>query len=611
MPEEINFFAETTYRNANRKFGIKIDDRRRHFYILGKTGMGKTVMIKNMAIQDINKGYGIGFVDPHGEAAEELLDFIPASRINDVIYFNPADLEYPIAFNIMEKVDVAHRHLVAGGLMGVFKKIWPDVWSARMEYILNNCILALLEYPDATLLGVNRMLSDVEYRKKVIEKVTDPVVKAFWVQEFSRYTQRYEVEATAAIQNKVGQFISAPIIRNIIGQIKSSIDMRKIMDEGKILIMDLSKGRIGEDNSRLLGALMITKLQLAAMQRVDVPEEKRRDFFLYIDEFQNFATQSFISILSEARKYRLALILGHQYITQMEEEVRDAVFGNVGTLVCFRVGAEDAEWLEREFTPEFLATDLVNLTKYNIYLKLMIDGVAGRPFSARTLLPFPIPEKTNREKIIKVSRERYGTTRKEIEEKIAKWTGPLDMPATFQQPTAPLLYDARCSMCGKDTKVPFRPDGKRPVYCKPCRAKLGMGSVGMGSGPAKETVLEKKEERPREEEIENHQLPKPPSQTWPKPPEIMERSREPREEVVSVMPFSPRRREAATEGGEPRHFGRETERPKPLKKEINLSELRQALGDSLVKKKVENEVEEKKEERNKEGVIEPGETVKF
>ncbi|MBI2626327.1 MAG: type IV secretion system DNA-binding domain-containing protein [Candidatus Nealsonbacteria bacterium] len=599
MPSEINFFAETTFRNMRRKFGIKLDDRRRHFYVIGKTGMGKTNMIQNMAIQDIKAGNGMGFVDPHGEAAEALLDFIPPERINDVIYFNPADIEYPIAFNIMEKVDVAHRHLVAGGLMGVFKKIWPDVWSARMEYILNNCILALLEYPDATLLGVNRMLSDVEYRKKVVEKITDPVVKAFWVQEYSRYTQRYEVEATAAIQNKVGQFISAPLIRNIIGQVKSSIDMRKIMDEGKILILDLSKGRIGEDNSRLLGALMITKLQLAAMQRVDIPEEKRKDFFLYIDEFQNFATMSFISILSEARKYRLSLILGHQYITQMEEEVRDAVFGNVGTLVCFRVGAEDAEWMEREFTPEFLATDLVNLTKYNIYLKLMIDGVAGRPFSAQTLPPFPMPEKSNREKIIKVSRERYGNLQKEVEEKIAKWTGPLDMPAISQQPAGPTLYDARCSTCGKDTKVPFVPDGKRPVYCKSCRAKLG---IGPKKPVASEPEIEIRQEIPPDKEP---QPPVPPEirqiePQGPVPPEV--RIVEPRREEsrpepppIRTVPFSANRR-------------KEEERPKQQRREVNLSELRQVLGESLEKKE-ENKTGEK--EQDKEGTIEPGETIKF
>lgn len=482
---EINFFAETTFRNKLRKFGIKLDDRRRHMYVIGKTGMGKTVCIKNMAIQDIQAGHGIGFVDPHGEAAEELLDYIPANRVNDVIYFNPADLEFPIAFNIMESIDPEHRHLVASGLMGVFKKIWPDVWSARMEYILNNCILALLEYPGATLLGVNRMLADPDYRKKVVDKITDPVVKSFWVNEFAKYTQRYETEATAAIQNKIGQFISAPLIRNIIGQVKSNIDMRKIMDEHKILIMDLSKGRIGEDNSRLLGALLITKIQLAAMSRVEIPEEERKDFFLYVDEFQNFATESFTNILSEARKYRLDLILGHQYIAQMEETVRDAVFGNVGTLVTFRVGAEDAEFLERELSPEFMANDLVNLPKYNIYLKLMIDGIAGSAFSARTLPPLPMLEVSNRDKIIKVSRERYGTPRDIINEKITRWTGSLEAakevptkpaPKPFaaqqqQQATQP-LYDAQCNSCGRWTKVIFPPDGSRPIYCKTCLKKI-------------------------------------------------------------------------------------------------------------------------------------------
>jgi len=471
MNKEINFFAETTFRNIRKKFGIKTDDRRRHIYVIGKTGMGKTVMLENMAIQDIQAGRGVGFVDPHGEAAERLLDFVPPNRINDVIYFDPADLEYPITFNVMEKVDLEHRHLISSGLMGVFKKIWPDVWSPRMEYLLNNSILALLEYPGSTLLGINRMFADSDYRKKVVEKITDPIIKAFWLQEYARYTQRFEVEATAAIQNKVGQFISNPLIRNIIGQVSSSIDMRKAMDQGKILILNLSKGKIGEDNSRLLGALLITKLQLAAMSRVDISEEKRRDFYLYVDEFQNFATESFVNILSEARKYRLSLILGHQYIAQMEEKVREAVFGNVGTIVAFRVGAEDAEYLEKEFVPEFTATDLVNLGKYNIYLKLMIDGIAGRPFSAETLVPFPKPEKSNKEKIIKVSRERYGILRKIVEEKISRWTGVLKLPLT---PAAASfkLYDARCSDCGKWTKVVFTPDEKRPVYCKSCRKKI-------------------------------------------------------------------------------------------------------------------------------------------
>ncbi len=483
--KEVNLFAETNYRNIRRKFGIKVDDRRRHMYVIGKTGMGKTALIQNMAIQDIQEGRGVGFVDPHGEAAEELLEFVPSSRINDVVYINPADLNYPVAFNVMEGVGLEYRHLVAGGLMSVFKKIWPDVWSARMEYILNNTILALLEYPGSTLLGINRMFSDTDFRKKVIEKITDPMIKSFWVNEYARYAQKYETEATAAIQNKVGQFVSAPLIRNIIGQVKSSIDMRKIMDERKICIMNLSKGRIGEDSSKLLGALLITKLQLAAMSRVDILEKDRQDFFLYVDEFQNFANESFATILSEARKYRLSLILAHQYVTQMEEEVRDAVFGNVGTMITFRVGAEDAEFLEKELSPEFMATDIVNLAKYNIYLKLMIDGLAGRPFSATTLPPFKKEDETNREKIINSSRERYSAPRHTVEDKISKWSGfgedgsvPV-MPISKQDfsPSASGLYDANCSICGKSTKIIFAPDGKRPIYCRSCLKKSKAGTI--------------------------------------------------------------------------------------------------------------------------------------
>ena len=467
---DINFFATTTFRNQKKKFGIKIDDRRRHFYIVGKTGTGKTTLLKNMAVQDIRDGRGVCFIDPHGEQAEELLDFIPEERIEDVIYFNPADIEHPIAFDVMEDVAVESRHLVASGLMGVFKKIWPDVWSARMEYILSNSILALLEHPDSTLLGINRLLSDSAYRKEVVEGLTDPVVKAFWTQEFARYTQRYEVEATAAIQNKIGQFISSPLIRNIIGQVRTSFDIREVMDSSKILILNLSKGKIGEDSSRLLGGLLITKLQLAAMSRVDMPEKERKDFFMYVDEFQNFATESFVNVLSEARKYRLSLILAHQYITQMEETVRDAVFGNVGTIISFRVGAEDAEYLEKEFIPEIVAEDLVNLPKYLIYLKLMIDGVAGRPFSAQTLPPFKREEESQKEKIIEFSRKKYSTPREIVEKQIAEWTGDY----IIQKPTNPdvILYDAKCKGCEKEIKVPFKPDGVRPVYCKTCLKKI-------------------------------------------------------------------------------------------------------------------------------------------
>lgn len=422
VKEEICLFAQTNFRNQMRRFGIKTDDRRRHMYVIGKTGMGKTTMLENMVLHDIYTGHGVGVVDPHGDFAEKILDFIPSNRINDVVYFNPSDSENPIGFNVLEVHSEEQKHLVAAGLMGVFKKIWPDVWSARMEYILNNVLLALLDSQGSTLLGINRMLSDKKYRKRVIGQIKDPVVKKFWVDEYGSWTEKYATEAGSAIQNKIGQFLSASIIRNMVAQVKSTINVREIMDSRKIFIMNLSKGRIGEDSSRLLGGMLITQIQLAAMERVDTPEKDRKDFFLYVDEFQNFATPSFANILSEARKYRLSLIMAHQYIAQLDEVVRDAVFGNVGTIVSFRVGAADAEYLAQEFTPTFLQEDIVNLSKFHVFLKLMIDGVASMPFSAGTMPPIGHPT-ANLDKVIRVSRERYGKKRAEIEDKIARWSG--------------------------------------------------------------------------------------------------------------------------------------------------------------------------------------------
>lgn len=425
---EINFFAKTNFRNREVNFGIRRDDRRRHMYVIGKTGMGKSNLLENMAIQDIRNGEGVCVVDPHGEFAEKMLQAVPADRINDVIYFNPSDAEFPIAFNILESVADDKKNLVASGMMGVFKKIWPDVWSARMEYILSNTILALLDYPGSTMLGVNRMMSDKDFRKRVYPKIKDPVVKSFWINEFDKWEDKFRKEAVAAIQNKVGQFLSSSVIRHIVGQPKSTIDMRDIMDNQKILIVNLSKGRIGEDSMRLLGGMLITKIQLAAMSRVDMPEEDRVDFYLYVDEFQNFATESFANILSEARKYKLNLILAHQYINQLifdgNATVRDAVFGNVGTIVSFRVGAEDAEHLEKEFEPVFMMNDIVNLSKYHIYLKLMIEGVAGDAFSATTLAPLDLTDTSgNEEKIIRVTREKCGRPKSEVEDRIARWSG--------------------------------------------------------------------------------------------------------------------------------------------------------------------------------------------
>ncbi len=420
--EQITFFAKTNFRNQQRKFGIKQDDRRRHMYLIGKTGMGKTTVLENMIIQDIKAGHGVAVADPHGDLVDKLVDYIPSHRINDLIYFNPADVDNPIAFNILENIDPNYRPLVASGLVGVFKKIWADSWGPRLEYILNNSILSLLDYQGSTLLGITRILVDKKYREKVIEKVKDPIVKAFWLDEFNQYNERFRTEAIAPIQNKIGQFLSNSIIRNVVGQSKSTLEMRDVMDNRKILLMNLAKGRIGEESSALLGAMMITKLQLAAMSRVDIPEEERKDFYLYVDEFQNFATESFGNILSEARKYRLNLIIAHQYIEQLDEKVSAAVFGNVGTIICFRVGAADAEFLEKEFTPNFDENDLVNLAKFNIYLKLMIEGVSSDSFSAATLPPLAGPT-GNREKVITVSRERYSKPREKVEEKILRWSG--------------------------------------------------------------------------------------------------------------------------------------------------------------------------------------------
>jgi hypothetical protein len=420
----ITYFAETDARNKKIRFGIKESDRLRHVYVVGKTGVGKSTMLENMAIQDIQNGNGIAFIDPHGSTAEKLLDYVPENRIKDVLYFAPFDLEHPVSFNVLEDIGADKRHLVVNGLMSTFEKIWEDAWSARMSYILINTLLALLEYPGATLLGVNRMLSDKEYRKKVVENVKDPSVKSFWIEEFGKYTEKYAADATPAIQNKVGQFTSNPLVRNLVGQAKSSFDIRDFMDNKKILIINLSKGLVGEGNANLIGSMLITKMYLAAMSRADKTKADLAglpNFYLYVDEFQSFANKSFADILSESRKYKLGLNITHQYIEQMEEEVRDAVFGNVGTMVTFRVGAFDAEVLEKEFAPTFTAEDLVNLGKYQIYLKLMIDEVSSHPFSAVTMPMIVRPDKSFKQEVIENSWKQFTRPRAEVEEEIRKW----------------------------------------------------------------------------------------------------------------------------------------------------------------------------------------------
>lgn len=422
-PNRITYFGVTDSRGKREPFGIKAKDRPQHLYAIGKTGMGKSTLLENMAIQDIQNGEGIAFIDPHGKSSEHLLDFVPENRVKDVLYFAPFDMENPISFNIMEDIGPDKRHLVVSGLMSTFKKIWVDAWSARMEYILQNTILALLEYPEATLLGVNKMLSDKEYRKKVVDNIKDPATRSFWVDEFAKYTDRFAAEAVPAIQNKIGQFTSNNLIRNVIGQPKSSFDLRTIMDEGKILIVNLSKGLVGEGNASLLGSMLITKIYLAALSRADATQgslQKLPNFYTYVDEFQSFANESFADILSEARKYKLNLTMAHQYVEQMSEEVRAAVFGNVGTMAVFRVGPFDAEIFEKEFMPTFVAEDFVNLGQYQMYLKLMIDGVGSQPFSAKGMAPIEKPTVSFKEDVILNSRKIFGRKRGVVEEEIAK-----------------------------------------------------------------------------------------------------------------------------------------------------------------------------------------------
>lgn len=429
-PERITFFAKTDARGKNVPFGIKAEDRTRHIYVIGKTGMGKSTLLENMAVQDIKNGEGFAFIDPHGQTAETLLEYIPEERMKDVLYFAPHDMQYPVSFNVMEDVGEDKRHLVVSGLMSVFEKIWVDAWSARMAYILQNTLMALLEYPGATLLGVNQMLSNPIYRQKVIDNIKDPAVKSFWVDEFLNYNERYMQEAGDAIKNKIGQFTSNPVIRNIIGQPKSSFNIREIMDERKILIMNLSKGLIGESNANLLGSMLTTRIYLAAMSRADLsPQEMKQmpNFYFYVDEFQSFANATFANILSEARKYKLNLTIAHQYIEQMEEEVKAAVFGNVGTTISFRVGPFDAEVLETLFAPKFYAVDICNLGFAQIYLTLMIDGIGSQPFSAQTLPPIERDGPSNRDQIIAASREQFSRPRAEISEAIDNWHKELEV----------------------------------------------------------------------------------------------------------------------------------------------------------------------------------------
>lgn len=419
----VTVFAETDYRGNRIDFGIKREDRRKHFYVLGKTGVGKSTVFKNMFISDILRGDGACFVDPHGETVDELLDYIPPERVEDVIYFNPTDTSYPIGFNLLELKDKSQRDLIADGVVEVFKKQFGNSWGPRLQYILTNTVATALEAQGTTLLSVPRMLLDKNYRKFILKQVDDPILIKFWEEEYAQMAQNNKLlaESVSPIQNKVGRFISSAVTRNIVGQVKSTIDLREIMDSQKILLVNLAQGKLGEETASLLGGMIITRLQSTALERVDMPAEERKDFFLFVDEFQNFATDSFAKILSEARKFKLDLCMTNQYIDQLPLTVRQAIFGNVGTLGSFVVSQADASILEKEFAPNVTSADLVSLDAHSMYIKLCIDGMTSNTFSARSLPPRFEPFGL-KEKVVAYSREKYGTPKEVIEEKITRWS---------------------------------------------------------------------------------------------------------------------------------------------------------------------------------------------
>lgn len=406
IKKNINVFARARYKNEDVVYGLKRTDRRRHLYVIGKTGTGKSTLLANMAINDLKNDEGLCVIDPHGDLVETLLDYIPSRRINDVIYLDPSDPDRTVQINLFEGENVVHRELIASGIVSVFRKLYGYSWGPRLEYILRNALLTLLKSPSARLSDIVEMLTNAQFRSKVVENLDDAILKNFWVYEFEQLSEKQRNEAIAPILNKVGQFVSSPLVRNVVNAHKSSFSIEDVMDQGKILLVNLSQGKLGEDNATLLGAMLITKIQLAAMARVHTPEAERKDFYLYVDEFQNFATESFSKILSEARKYRLNLLLANQYIAQIPEDVQKAIFGNCGSMISFVMGSDDAQVFYREFGERYSTEDLVSLGRHQIINKLAIDNIISKPFPAHTL-PLASSSNGNKDKVIKVSRERY------------------------------------------------------------------------------------------------------------------------------------------------------------------------------------------------------------
>lgn len=421
-PREVCFFGRTNYVAALEEkrfiFGIKRHDRRRHMYIVGKSGVGKSKLFELLARQDVAYNQGLCVIDPHGDVIQAILDYIPEERIKDVVIIDPSDTKYPVSFNPLQNVDPEMKHQLTQGLIEVLEKQFGANWTPRLEHVFRFTVLALLDYPHATMRGMISMLTDREYRQKVVDYITDDMVKRFWAVEFADWSEKFDTEAIIPLVNKLGQFLSDPLLRNIFAQKENKIDFKDIMNNRKIFLVNLSKGRLGEENSSFLGSMFITKIKQAGMSRADMPERDRVDFYLYVDEFHNLVTETFENLFSEARKYSLCLIVAHQYMQQLLPPVQATVLGNSGTLVIFRVGGEDAKKLEAEMTPIFKAKDMINLGMQEFYIKMTIDGNTYDPFSAETLKVLPANHASYREKIIAWSREHYAMPVDEVKKAI-------------------------------------------------------------------------------------------------------------------------------------------------------------------------------------------------
>jgi hypothetical protein len=429
---DVSTFGITNYHNNFVRFGVQLDDRRRHLYVVGKSGVGKSKLLELLIYEDLHRGRGIAVLDPHGDLVDCVLRHVPRNRIEDVILFDPSDTEYPIAFNPLEKVEEAYKMQLTIGFLDIFKKLFGDNWTYRLEHVLRYTTLALLDSPNTTVLSILKMLSDKNYRQKIVARIQDNVVKSFWVSEFAAWSEKFDAEAITPLLNKVGQFVATNMIRNIVGQPETRFSIRDVMDNKKILLMKVSKGLLGEENSSLLGSMIITKMYQAAMSRADTLEEERPDFYFYVDEFQNFATDTFYEILSEARKYHLNLTIAHQYMGQLSSKIRQTVFGNVGSLLSFRVGAEDAAVLEKEYEPIFKERDIINLGVREFYIKMSVKGEIREAFSGRTV-DVPRPKDDHTREITELSRKRYCQSKRKVEELLRKWDEAAAAPPSEEE----------------------------------------------------------------------------------------------------------------------------------------------------------------------------------